>query len=826
MSQAEELLNSLSESMAEHTHPVTDTDTYFIIDPMTREIENTNRKKTVVMQYDHNSERFTFQLPRYIDGHDMMKCNSVVVNVDNIEEVTGTTNSDAPSMTDLRVNPDDPETVISSWLISRNSTQLAGNLSFSIEYKCVADDGTVVYEFGTDSYDDIEVRARKKNGEAALAEYSDVLEQWRTDIFGAGDSVMNNITAEGEAQVAAVKAESETQQTAVEVKGAQTLDTIPDEYTEVYNMAEEALRKKANAIVREADGESIVVNDSSDSPLLGLKLIGRTVQATTTGAQLADLPDGEISSAGVTWTCINGVVTAKGTTSGTSSTNASIRYDMTGLIGTFTVSGNGNKVEVYVSITKNETTSWYMNKAFKLDGTETSVIMYCQVYGDGVVVNETVYPMLNAGDKALPWEPYTGGKPSPNPEYPQELVSVENPKISVYGKNLINFWAIQKSANTSLEISDDGYVITIVGGSTYPYTSSHVVLNVDEYRGRAIIFKLDSISSTIAAGRGCAQLAVKTSEKTTYLALNEETPKFDVTIPDDVVSITLGLYSNNTNTVLETDNTVVIKGLMFALVDGDWEPYKPIQSMSIAHAIHGIPVTSGGNYIDENGKQWICDEIDFERGVYVKKIVKKTFSASVNEAWRVYNVQSEKTHTAYQESKLCGDMKVFTGTSADIGEILSNKYAAIPLTDVYDNGAQGISVSNVSPAIRMCVDTCQGYSIEEFREWLKANPFELIYPLATPIETPLTETEIAYYKKLKTNYHTTTVLNDQNAYMTIKYNADTLIYLRDHQPKPTDEQVQAAINEYANKHGLQIPSDNHINTLITTAIEEVANGTY
>lgn len=30
-------------------------------------------------------------------------------------------------------------------------------------------------------------------------------------------------------------------------------------------------------------------------------------------------------------------------------------------------------------------------------------------------------PMLNTGDTALPWEPYTGGKPSPSVEYPQTL---------------------------------------------------------------------------------------------------------------------------------------------------------------------------------------------------------------------------------------------------------------------------------------------------------------------------------------------------------------------------------------------------------------------
>lgn len=75
MSQAEVLLNSLTEVVIEHKHAVPDSDTYFMINPYTREIENTNYNKTVLMRGDHNSERFTFEIPRYVDGHDMSLCN-------------------------------------------------------------------------------------------------------------------------------------------------------------------------------------------------------------------------------------------------------------------------------------------------------------------------------------------------------------------------------------------------------------------------------------------------------------------------------------------------------------------------------------------------------------------------------------------------------------------------------------------------------------------------------------------------------------------------------------------------------------------------------
>ncbi len=51
-------------------------------------------------------------------------------------------------------------------------------------------------------------------------------------------------------------------------------------------------------------------------------------------------------------------------------------------------------------------------------------------------------------------------------------------------------------------------------------------------------------------------------------------------------------------------------------------------SFSTPNGLPGIPVTSGGNYTDENGQQWICDEVDFGRGVYVQRVDKGAFDAT------------------------------------------------------------------------------------------------------------------------------------------------------------------------------------------------------
>jgi hypothetical protein len=45
-------------------------------------------------------------------------------------------------------------------------------------------------------------------------------------------------------------------------------------------------------------------------------------------------------------------------------------------------------------------------------------------------------------------------------------------------------------------------------------------------------------------------------------------------------------------------------------------------TLQTPNALPGIPVTSGGNYKDEDGQQWVCDEVDLARGVRVQRITK------------------------------------------------------------------------------------------------------------------------------------------------------------------------------------------------------------
>ena len=139
--------------MPHSTHNVYDTDTHFVIDPVTRMITNTS-KKTVIVQYDHNSERFTFEVPRYIDGHDMSSCNEVEIHFNN--RGNGGQANGTYTVTDLAIHPDDENIVTCSWLISEEATQFAGPLRFLVRYQCTTD-GKIDYAWSTAPYNGITV---------------------------------------------------------------------------------------------------------------------------------------------------------------------------------------------------------------------------------------------------------------------------------------------------------------------------------------------------------------------------------------------------------------------------------------------------------------------------------------------------------------------------------------------------------------------------------------------------------------------------------------------------------------------------------------------
>lgn len=163
-----------------HIHDVYDTNRHFAIDPVTRTITYAESDKLILIQNDHNSERYTFEIPKMIEGHDMSKCDKVEIHYLN-SDVSAT--NKAPGVyqaEDVQVVED---TVVFSWLISRNATKYSGFLMFAINFECLAVDGTVDYAWATTPFETVRILSSMHNTETVLEPYPDIIEQMRLELI-------------------------------------------------------------------------------------------------------------------------------------------------------------------------------------------------------------------------------------------------------------------------------------------------------------------------------------------------------------------------------------------------------------------------------------------------------------------------------------------------------------------------------------------------------------------------------------------------------------------------------------------------------------------
>lgn len=141
------------------THNIYDSDTRFLVDPFTKALSNISTQKNRLIQNDHNSEVITFELPRNIEGHDMSLCNIAQVHYINADSKSNEQSASIYEMQDLRVDPQDDDKVLCSWLVSHNATKYAGSLTFALRFACVEEDGIVQYAWHTAPYSGLSIAA-------------------------------------------------------------------------------------------------------------------------------------------------------------------------------------------------------------------------------------------------------------------------------------------------------------------------------------------------------------------------------------------------------------------------------------------------------------------------------------------------------------------------------------------------------------------------------------------------------------------------------------------------------------------------------------------
>lgn len=486
--------------------------------------------------------------------------------------------------------------------------------------------------------------AAQTTAETALSDLNTAIAQAKTSDSNLASTINDSETAKTQLSEIIENADSINTTLAGTISAASNLYTSlsAENLTAAENIAKLAaenasageLHMKADGIVCEAEGAAIVMTDSSDLPFNGVRVFGRSKQFATTGAQLLnpDLYDTANTRAGVTANVnSDGSITLTGTTKSTD------QYAITYFLGEYIdLLEDGKEYSINTGFRIVDNGAVRHATKIIIKPTITSVRPYVQVtvadYTDGM----TIYPMFNSGNTVAEWEPCTGGIPSPNPDYPQEIVSVGD---------------------------SDQIIVTV------------------------------------------------------------------------------------------SDNTDNVQAL----------------TVSTPNGLPGIPVDSGGNYTDGNGQQWICDEIDLGRGVYVKRIHEQIFNGTEN--WEINATGYGKKYFMLQGA--CKPNVPVTSIDM-VGLCQKSKIVPHRILDADDG--YGISYIYFWRCNFAECDANNGATVSDLKSFLSNNPMTIFYA-GISIETPLSAEEISAYKSLHTNKPTTTITNSDSAHMAVSYTADTKTYI-------------------------------------------------
>ena len=195
---------------------------------------------------------------------------------------------------------------------------------------------------------------------------------------------------------------------------------------------------------------------------------------------------------------------------------------------------------------------------------------------------------------------------------------------------------------------------------------------------------------------------------------------------------------------------------------------KPIQTLSLStpNGLAGIPVSSGGNYTDENGQEWFCDMVDFEKKNITSYIVDRVLTG--NEDWTIYSISNDVYKYAY--------LVISDGAATIANAIMCDKLPTVLISSA--NTEHGIYITNSSQGnTRLLLRYGNMTTLEEYKAWLADNPLHVQYVITKPTITPIDAETLAAYNALHTNKPNTTIYSDSNAGIEAEYTADTKTYI-------------------------------------------------
>ena len=203
----------------------------------------------------------------------------------------------------------------------------------------------------------------------------------------------------------------------------------------------------------------------------------------------------------------------------------------------------------------------------------------------------------------------------------------------------------------------------------------------------------------------------------------------------------------------KTYNDIVYPAVYVGEKALQYEPYREqLLTLPTPNGLPGIPVTSGGNYTDPSGQQWVCDEVDLARGAKVQ---------------RVYKVDVDGENVKFVQADIYANL-----TSRGLPFALIDNGQETYVVSTFTN--LGWYYNSESGFLYLIKDNIS----DKFNESCKKQLGKVYYALANPIETPLTPAEIAAYKALTTYAPDTVVQASDGAGVKLEYQRDVNIVIK------------------------------------------------
>lgn len=224
---------------------------------------------------------------------------------------------------------------------------------------------------------------------------------------------------------------------------------------------------------------------------------------------------------------------------------------------------------------------------------------------------------------------------TPTPDAPVPIVSAGDSgsvAVKVTGKNLLDFLHAEiTKTGWNGKFTRDEEILTVSavnGWNSYWFVSPVRGKQISvSFTYRQIDDKTGDTSQALALGTSAAPSYMRTD----VYRVNSPKKSWTKVACTMISEAYVGMMLRVANESVNEERTIEIKDFQLELgsTATTYSPYREqLLTLPTPDGLPGIPVTSGGNYTDQSGQQWVCDEVDLERGVKVQRVDKSAFDST------------------------------------------------------------------------------------------------------------------------------------------------------------------------------------------------------